>query len=167
MWCSFYDNEPKRCNESLPIRNSIPTDDFFSRLQDIACERDTYLALVVIDLSNHSILTTEGYTFDGISLGLTAACTHCCCPSYSLPINFYLTLHDIASLIDWRLEIASDVLELNATQADRIVVFKEESDSLQLRYFLYVKSLKICLRWPFEADLFVWNIWNSPEWKFA
>ena len=56
---SLDDNEAKRGDEALSIRDSIATDDFLALLQGVTWERDPDFSLVVIDLADYALLTTE------------------------------------------------------------------------------------------------------------
>lgn len=57
--CSLNDNKTKRGNETLPVGDTIATDDFLARLQLIGGERHTDLALVMVDLADDSISPTK------------------------------------------------------------------------------------------------------------
>ena len=155
MRCALHDYKAERGDKSLPIRDSIATNDFFPRLQGIAGERYTDLALIVVDFADDATLPTKGYALYRISLRLSAASTHGSRLYYRLFVDFYLALHDVTRLKHRRLEVVTDVIELDAAQTDGVVILEPKCDRLQLWHFLYVKSLEVSLSWPFKVNLFV------------
>ena len=163
MGCSFDHYEAERCNESLPIWDTISTYDFLARLQSVTRKGYTYLPFVMIDFTDDTRRPTERNALDRISLRLATARTHRGRLLDYLFVNFDLALHDVASFEDGALEVVADVVELDAAQADSVVVFEPESDRLQFRHFLYVKSLKVSLGWPLKVYLFIWHIWYAPQ----
>ena len=158
MRCSFNHNEAERCYESLPIRDAIATYNFFARLQSITRKRNPNLPFVMIDFTNDTRRPTERNALDRISLRLATARTHRGRLLDDLFVNFDLALHDVASFEDGALEVVADVVELDAAQADSVVVFEPESDRLQLGHFLDVKSLKVSLCRPLKIYLFIRHI---------
>ena len=61
---SFEYDEAKTCDESLPVGNSIASDNLFTRIQMMRLELHSDLALVVIDFSNNTLFVGKGDTFD-------------------------------------------------------------------------------------------------------
>ena len=167
MRCALDDNKAERGDKSLPIWNTITANDFLSRLQDIARERHTNLALVMVDFADNAVLPAEGYALDRVSLRLTAACTHGSRLLYYLFVDFYLALHDVSRLVYRRLEIITNMVKLDAAQADGVVILEPKCDRLQFWHFLYVESLEVIFRRPFKVNLFVRHVWNAPERKLA
>ena len=84
----------------------------------------------MIHFADDAILTAEGYALDRIALCLAAASTHGSRLRYRLFVYFYLALHDVSRFKHRRLEVITDVFELDTAQTDGVVILEPKCDSL-------------------------------------